>query len=200
MIIIIILIVLAVSYIGFIVVPAVLLYRFAFGRKPCSVPLNEFGTLEGTRYAPFSETLIPADKFVHSQPFEKVSVTARDGVLLRGRYLGQNSPRTMIFVHGYAGAPISNFCAQAERFCRLGWNLLFITERAHGESGGKRLGFACFFQADSVYNTGNTAPDSDKRHHNRINLRILIALPVAQLNAKILHITEPGRILVIITL
>ena len=148
MIIIIILIVLAVSYIGFIVVPAVLLYRFAFGRKPCSVPLNEFGTLEGTRYAPFSETLIPADKFVHSQPFEESNVTARDGVLLRGRYLGQNSPRTMIFVHGYAGAPISNFCAQAERFCRLGWNLLFITERAHGESGGKRLGLGVLEQYD----------------------------------------------------
>ena len=55
MILLIILIFLITSYIGFIIVPAVLLYRFVFGRKPCSTPLNERGTLEGTRYAPFSE-------------------------------------------------------------------------------------------------------------------------------------------------
>ena len=45
MILLIILIFLITSYIGFIIVPAVLLYRFVFGRKPCSTPLNERGTL-----------------------------------------------------------------------------------------------------------------------------------------------------------
>ena len=51
MILLIILIFLITSYIAFIIVPAVLLYRFVFGRKPCSTPLNERGTLEvrGTR-------------------------------------------------------------------------------------------------------------------------------------------------------
>ena len=148
MVLIIILIFLATCYIGFIVVPAFLLYRFVFGRKPCSTPLNERGTLEGTRYAPFSEALLPAERFVQSREHESVSITARDGVVLCGSYYDQKSPRTMIFAHGYAGAPVSNFCAQAERFYKLGWNLLFITERAHGDSGGNRLGLGVLEQYD----------------------------------------------------
>lgn len=148
MILLIILIFLITSYIGFIIVPAVLLYRFVFGRKPCSTPLNERGTLEGTRYAPFSEALLPAERFVQSREHESVSITARDGVVLCGSYYDQKSPRTMIFAHGYAGAPVSNFCAQAERFYKLGWNLLFITERAHGDSGGNRLGLGVLEQYD----------------------------------------------------
>ena len=57
MILLIILIFLITSYIGFIIVPAVLLYRFVFGRKPCSTPLNERGTLEGTRYCAEATTI-----------------------------------------------------------------------------------------------------------------------------------------------
>ncbi len=148
MILLIILIFLATCYIGFIVVPAFMLYRFVFGRKPCSTPLNERGTLDGTRFAPFSEELLPAERFVTSREHESVSITARDGVRLCGSYYDQKSPRTMIFVHGFAGAPVSNFCAQAQRFYKLGWNLLFITERAHGDSGGKRLGLGLLEQYD----------------------------------------------------
>ena len=148
MIVLIILIVFVAAYIGFIVVPAILLYGFVFGRKPCSTPMSERGSLEGTRYAPFSEKLLSSERFVQAQPQEAVSVTARDGVTLCGRYLDRHSPRTMIFCHGYSGAPISNFCVQAERFCKQGWNLLFIIQRAHGESGGKRLGLGVLERYD----------------------------------------------------
>ncbi|MBR1482827.1 MAG: alpha/beta hydrolase [Ruminococcus sp.] len=143
----IILLILLLLYILFIVVPAIFIYRFAFGRKPCSTPLTE-RDLEGTRYAPFSEQLVPAEHFVQEQPSETVSIEARDGVTLYGRYFNQNSPHTMIFVHGYAGAYISNFCAQAQRFYQHGWNLLFIIQRGHGDSGGKRIGLGTTEQYD----------------------------------------------------
>ena len=104
-------------YILFIVVPAMLIYDFAFGRKPCSAPLTE-RELIGTRYEPYIDILVPADHFVHEQPNTWVSVFARDGVELRGRYFDNHSDKTMLFVHGYCGAPISNFCAQAEHFYR----------------------------------------------------------------------------------
>lgn len=148
MIVLIILLILLSLYIGFIVVPAALIFRFAFSRKPCSVPLTERGTLEGTRYAPYADRLIPAERFVKAQPHERVRVTARDGVILAGSYYDNRSDRTMIFVHGYRGAPVSNFCAQAEHFYHKGWNLLFITQRAHGMSGGRWLGLGVLEQHD----------------------------------------------------
>ena len=93
-------------YILFIVVPAMLIYDFAFGRKPCSAPLTE-RELIGTRYEPYIDILVPADHFVHEQPNTWVSVFARDGVELRGRYFDNHSDKTMLFVHGYCGAPIN---------------------------------------------------------------------------------------------
>ena len=65
-----------------------------------------------------------------------------------GFYLDQHSDRTMIFVHGYRGEPVSNFCMQAKHYCELGWNLLFIIQRAHGDSGGKYLGLGVLERHD----------------------------------------------------
>ena len=135
-------------YILFIVIPSVILFNFAFGRKECSIPLSESGDLRGTRYEPYQTELIAADTYVRSHPMERVSVTAKDGVELRGFYINQNSDKTMIFVHGYRGEPISNFCMQAKHYCELGWNLLFIIQRAHGDSGGKYLGLGVLERHD----------------------------------------------------
>ena len=135
-------------YILFIVIPSVILFNFAFGRKECSIPLSESGDLRGTRYEPYQTELIAADTYVRSHPMERVSVTAKDGVKLRGFYINQNSDKTMIFVHGYRGEPISNFCMQAKHYCELGWNLLFIIQRAHGDSGGKYLGLGVLERHD----------------------------------------------------
>ena len=139
---------LLVLYILFIVIPSVILFNFAFGRKECSIPLSESGDLRGTRYEPYQTELIAADTYLRSHPMERVSVTAKDGVKLRGFYLNQHSNKTMIFVHGYRGEPISNFCMQAKHYCELGWNLLFIIQRAHGDSGGSFLGLGVLERHD----------------------------------------------------
>ena len=135
-------------YVLFIVIPSVLIFNFAFSRKECSIPLSEQGDLKGTRYEPYETELIAADTLVRSQPMERVSVTAKDGTELCGFYLNQNSAKTMIFVHGYRGEPISNFCMQAKHYFELGWNLLFIIQRAHGESGGSFLGLGVLERHD----------------------------------------------------
>jgi pimeloyl-ACP methyl ester carboxylesterase len=65
-----------------------------------------------------------------------------------GDYLDNQSDKTVIFVHGYRGNPISNFCLQARHLYDLGYNMLFICQRAHGESGGKRNGLGIIEQYD----------------------------------------------------
>ena len=55
-------------YILFIVIPSVILFNFAFGRKECSIPLSESGDLRGTRYEPYQTELIAADTYVRSHP------------------------------------------------------------------------------------------------------------------------------------
>ena len=134
-------------YIIFAVAPAVVIYRMIFSRKENSRVLTR-QELIGSRYEPYMDKLIEADGFVRSRATGKVSVTARDGEIMYGDYLDNHSDKTVIFVHGYRGNPISNFCLQARHLYDLGFNMLFICQRAHGESGGRRGGLGIIEQYD----------------------------------------------------
>lgn len=140
-------VVLIALYIIFAAAPAVFIFRMIFSRKENSKILSR-RDLIGSRYEPYMAELIAADEFIRSRVTAKVSITARDGVVLYGDYLDNHSDRTVIFVHGYCGNPISNFCLQARHLYDLGFNMLFICQRAHGESGGKRNGLGIIEQYD----------------------------------------------------
>ena len=134
-------------YIIFAVAPAAVIYHFVFSRKDNSPKLTE-RDLIGTRYEPYMHELVSADRFIRSQITGKVKITARDGEIMTGDYLDNGSETTVIFVHGYCGNPISNFCLQAKHLYDMGFNELFINQRAHGESGGKRHGLGIIEQYD----------------------------------------------------
>lgn len=138
---------LVVLYIIFAAAPAAFIYHFIFSRKDNSLKLTE-RDLIGTRYEPYMDELVAADRFIRSKITDKVKITARDGAVLTGDYLDNGSKNTVIFVHGYCGNPISNFCLQARHLYDMGFNELFINQRAHGESGGKRHGLGLIEQYD----------------------------------------------------
>ena len=134
-------------YIIFAAAPAAVIYHFIFSRKDNSPKLTE-RDLIGTRYEPYMDELVAADRFIRSKITDKVKITARDGAVMVGDYLDNGSGNTVIFVHGYCGNPISNFCLQARHLYDMGFNELFINQRAHGESGGNRHGLGIIEQYD----------------------------------------------------
>ena len=134
-------------YIIFAAAPAAVIYHKIFSRKDNSQKLTE-RDLYGTRYEPYMKELVAADGFIRERITERVSIPARDGVTLVGDYVDNHSDKTVIFVHGYCGNPISNFCLQARHLYDMGFNELFITQRAHGESSGKRHGLGIIEQYD----------------------------------------------------
>lgn len=134
-------------YIIFGAAPAAVIYHMIFSRKDNSKILTK-RELIGTRYEPYMDELAEADGFIRSKVSKRVSVTARDGAVLYGDYIDNNSDKTVIFVHGYRGNPIGNFCLQARHLYDMGFNELFIIQRAHGESGGKRNGLGIIEQYD----------------------------------------------------
>ena len=138
---------LLVLYIIFAVFPAIFLFHFIFSRKDNSPKLTE-RDLIGTRYEPYMQELVAADRFIRSKITGKVKITTRDGEIMTGDYLDNGSENTVIFVHGFCGNPISNFCLQARHLYDMGFNELFINQRAHGESGGKRHGLGLLEQYD----------------------------------------------------
>lgn len=80
---------------------------------------------------------------IYADGLEKreVSVTARDGVTLKGDfYPARNARATLIYFHGYRGSS-ADFCLCIRFFHSRGFNVLLPDQRAHGRSGGK---YVCF--------------------------------------------------------
>lgn len=74
--------------------------------------------------------------FYHDVPFEHVSLRSYDGYRLYGRiYRNGNPGKWIVFVHGYT-ASHSFMASHLAMFHRLGYNLLAVDLRSHGESEG----------------------------------------------------------------
>ena len=84
-------------------------------------------------------------------PVERVETTSDDGCRLVGRAIAcrPDSARWLVFAHGYA----DNWRAgltYARRYAELGFNLLLVDLRAHGESDGAWVGAGWLDRRDLV--------------------------------------------------
>ena len=70
--------------------------------------------------------------------FEIRDESSGGGLRIAGWWIGADGPseRTVVIIHGYADAKVGGI-AWAPMFHELGWNVLAIDLRAHGESGGR---------------------------------------------------------------
>ncbi len=88
------------------------------------------------------EDIQKGEAFIKAHATEKVEITSRDGLKLRGRIIENEDPVGMIvMVHGYRSHPILDFSCAAEAFYRYGFSMLMIQHRAHGDSEGKHICF-----------------------------------------------------------
>ncbi len=74
--------------------------------------------------------------------FSPVSLTAPDGLLLRGYALlaGEGEHRWAICMHGYRDS-MESMGAVARHYAGLGWNVLLPDQRGHGQSEGDYVGW-----------------------------------------------------------
>lgn len=84
-------------------------------------------------------------------PYEKVSITSRDGLKLAGRYyhVADNAP-VALCLHGYRSHPVRDFCGGGKMLPRLGFNVLMVYHRAHVESEGKSITFGIKERYDCI--------------------------------------------------
>ena len=90
--------------------------------------------------------------WVEAQPLESVSTTSRSGFELCGTLLPSPTPtnNVAICIHGFRSSWRMDYGASARFIQGCGCHVLFPDNRAHGESGGKFIGFGCSDRHDII--------------------------------------------------
>ncbi|MBQ2719137.1 MAG: prolyl oligopeptidase family serine peptidase [Clostridia bacterium] len=131
---------------------AALCYRIVFYSKP-RTPLGdeEFRLPRGRVYEPYHEIMKTWIRRMRSEPYEALTLTARDGLTLRGRYyeVKKGAP-VEILIHGYRGDPERDMSAAIERCYAVGHNALLVSQRGAGESEGHTLSFGILERHDCL--------------------------------------------------
>lgn len=90
-------------------------------------------------------------EYFDSLEMESVSIYSNDGLLLSGKYYPQhNSRNTIICFHGYRSMAKIDFGSSAKFYHDQGFNILFVDQRAGGESQGKFIGMGTLERFDCL--------------------------------------------------
>ena len=88
---------------------------------------------------------------MEARPYELVSIVARDGVRLTGRYYHQADGAPLdIGFHGYRGSPIRDFSGGAKCSFEAGHNVLLVNERSQNGSEGRCITFGILEHQDCL--------------------------------------------------
>lgn len=111
---------------------------------------NDFN-LNGPFYKGFEDQVIPLINSIREIPYEDVYITSFDKLKLHARvYLNPNSNKVAVLCHGYRGTPCRDFSGGAVEVIKLGYNVILIDERAHGQSEGHSITFGVREVKDAI--------------------------------------------------
>jgi len=96
----------------------------------------------GKQYEAVSDQILELIHEVDQLSYELISITARDGLHLVGRYYHfKDDAPVIILFHGYRGNAKREFSGNNRLAKKLGFNVIAVDERAHGRSGGHTITF-----------------------------------------------------------
>lgn len=103
------------------------------------------------KMAEYALTMAPVGEWLKGQPLEEVNILSRDGLKLHAYYLPAGSPSNKLAIihHGFTSKALDN-AAHAMFFHQLGYGVLLLDLRAHGESEGKYVGFGILDRFDTL--------------------------------------------------
>ena len=107
--------------------------------------------MAGTDWNQYLPEIRKKKDWVDKQDHEAVSIIARDGLRLKGHfYPGRNPDKVILCLHGYTSRGSNDFNSLAYFYLHLGYSLLIVDHRSHGESEGTYIGFGCLDRLDVV--------------------------------------------------
>ena len=125
-------------------------YRRCFYARPDHHP-GPYEPLQGQQFQSVQENLFRVISIMERYSFEDVGITAYDGTSLRGRYYHfVDGAPLLILCHGYRSSALRDCCGGHALGRKMGFNILVIHQRCHGESGGRTITFGIRERQDVI--------------------------------------------------
>lgn len=125
---------------------------FFLAVKPPVISTDKPSPLMGDDFLDYIATTRPSRINLAKLPYDKIEVVTDDGLTLRGKLYKTNaqSDITVICLHGYNSSGIGDFASHTFDYLDMGYNVLHVSHRHHGESDGKVVGFATLDRFDVI--------------------------------------------------
>ena len=105
----------------------------------------------------------PAVARLKAGPWEDLYITSHDGLRLHGVYFDRGGADTVLCFHGYRSTPFGDFCIGGTFYLDEGCNVLFVDQRAHGESEGRYISYGIHERLDVKAWVEHMAPRTSGR-------------------------------------
>ncbi len=116
-------------------------FSYAILRKE-PMDLSDPEQTKGTQYEAFSGEIAKAISWVKQQKIEQMSVTSYDGLILKGKWISNPDQKGILLMfHGYHSEAVQDFACALPFYYSLGYSMLLVDQRAHGDSEGKYITF-----------------------------------------------------------
>ncbi len=125
-------------------------FRFAVVRqKPAKKKKKSSSEEMGlVSLAAYKDQMKAGEEWLMNQRMEQVFIESHDRLKLAGHFLDAGTKKTLILFHGYRSRAFRDFSCVCEYYRSLGFNLLLVDQRAHGESEGKYITFGVLERHD----------------------------------------------------
>lgn len=106
----------------------------------------------GTQWDLYIPLIGERKKWLAAQQTETLHITTPDGLKLSAIFLPaqEKTDKTILAVHGYQSRGRNDYSAIAPFYHNLGYNMLIVDNRAHGDSEGEYIGFGCLDSRDCL--------------------------------------------------
>lgn len=110
--------------------------------------ISEFADAE--KMKEYETKMAPVAQWAEQQSYEEVYIQSRDGLKLHAFYLPAGVPtdKCIILHHGFTSKAMDNM-THAKFFHEMGYEVMLLDLRAHGQSEGKYVGFGVLDRFDT---------------------------------------------------
>lgn len=107
--------------------------------------------MAGTDWEVYKPEIKRRREWLMTRSHEEVSIRSKDNLRLHGTFFPEEgSKKVVICFHGYTSQGVTDFTGLSKFYISMGYNMLMVDERAHGESEGTYIGFGCLDRFDAM--------------------------------------------------